>query len=56
MTNIILLKKEDIGQTFRDILERIDLQHQAIHVSTIRDLLNENVHAENISMLTSSET
>ena len=50
------IKNEDIGQTFRDILGRIDLQHQTIHVSTIRDLLNKNVHAENISMLPSSET
>ena len=49
-------KNEDIDQTFRNILERTDLQHQAIHLSTIRDLLNENVHTENISMVTSSET
>ena len=26
---------EDIDQMFRDILEQIDLQHQAIHVSTV---------------------
>lgn len=49
-------KTEDIDQMFRDILEQIDLQHQAIHVSTVRDLLNEKFYEENIGMLTSSET
>ena len=49
-------KNEDIYQMFRDIIERIDLLHQAIHVSTVCDLLNERFHAENIGMLTSSET
>ena len=49
-------KTEDIDQMFRDILEQIDLQHQAIHVSTVRDLLNEKFYNENIGMLTSSET
>ena len=30
-------KNEDIYQMFRDILEQIDLQNQAIHVSAVRD-------------------
>ena len=49
-------KNEDIDHMFRGILEQIDRQHQAIHASTVRDLLNETFHAENIGMLTSSET
>ena len=48
-------KNKDLDQIFWDILEQIDLQHQAIHVSTVRDLVNEKLHVENIGTHTSSE-
>ena len=49
-------KNEDIDKMFPDILEQIDLKYQTIHVSTVRDWLNEKFHAENIVMLTYPET
>ena len=55
MTSMILQYK-NIDRMFRDILKHIYLQHQAIHVSIVSDLLNEKFHAENTDMFTSSET
>ena len=47
-------KNKNIDQTFQDILKSLDLQHQAIHVSTVRDLFNEKYHEGNIGRLTYS--
>ena len=55
MTSMILQYK-NIARMFRDILKQIYLQHQAIHLTIVWDLLNEQFHAENIDMFISSET
>ena len=47
-------ENKDIGKIFQDLVKSLDLKHQAIHLSIVRDLLNEKFHAENIGIVTCS--